>query len=83
MTRILLACTLLAGLAAAAPANANVCRTDAGKTCATGMPIDGYCECSGQGGTVVQAAMAPSHMTHRVSHPDCQANPQAPGCPKQ
>lgn len=82
MTRILLACTLLAGVALAGPANANVCRTDAGKTCATGMPIEGYCECNGQGGTVVEAATM-RHATRPMSHPDCGKNPQAPGCVKQ
>lgn len=83
MTRILLACTLLAGVAFAAPANANVCRTDGGRTCATGMPIDGYCQCGTEGGTVVQAAVAPRRMTHSMSHPDCGKNPQAPGCQQQ
>ena len=82
MTRILLACTLLAGVALAGPANANVCRTDNGRTCATGMPLEGYCECNGQGGTVVEAA-ATQHMTHRMSHPDCGKTPQAPGCQQQ
>ncbi len=82
MTRILLACTLLAGIGLARPANANVCQTDSGKTCATGMPIEGYCECSGQGGTVVQAA-ATRHMSRRMSHADCGKDPQAPGCQQQ
>ena len=40
---------------------ANVCRTNT-TTCATTMPIDGYCECTAdgmsQGGTVVQGSAA-------------------------
>jgi hypothetical protein len=51
MRSTLLAFAFLA--AVASPALANMCRTDTGKTCSTGMPIDGYCMCGDVGGTVV------------------------------
>ncbi len=77
-------CTLLAAAAmAAGPAFANTCQTDGGLTCPTGMPIEGYCECTShgvtQGGTVVQAAVP--RQSRRMPPPDCRATPQAPGCP--
>jgi hypothetical protein len=67
-----LICALLAALAG--PALANTCRTDAGKTCATGMPVEGYCECGGQGGTVEGggAAARPAHTQHRQAAPNPQ-----------
>jgi hypothetical protein len=38
----------------AMPAMARVCLTDSGRrTCATGMPVDGYCMCGDEGGTVM------------------------------
>ena len=75
LIRVLLATAALAG----GPASANTCRTDSGKICPTGMPVEGYCECAGQGGTVVTSAprQAPRHA------PDCRATPEAPGCPHQ
>ncbi len=73
---------LLATPFAGGPALANMCQADGGLTCATGMPIDGYCECTShgvtRGGTVV-ASMP--HRVRPVSKPNCTANPQAPGCP--
>ena len=53
MRSTLIACTFLLGAVSAAPALANMCRTDSGRTCATGMPVDGYCMCGNEGGTVV------------------------------
>ena len=74
----LLAATFAPGPAAAA----NICRADNGVTCATGMPIDGYCECHArgevQGGTVVGSVG--SARSQQASRADCSANPQAPGC---
>jgi len=46
----------LLSAALAAPALANMCRADTGRTCATGMPVDGYCMCGSAGGTVVASA---------------------------
>jgi len=47
-----------AAFAAAGASAANICQTDA-TTCATTMPVDGYCECTTSGithsGTVVEA----------------------------
>jgi len=48
-----IACAILLGAVSATPALANMCFTDSGRTCATGMPIDGYCMCGNEGGTVV------------------------------
>ena len=57
MRSMLVACAFLATAAAfAGPAGANTCRTDSGRTCATEMPIDGYCTCGNEGGTVVSGA---------------------------
>ncbi len=75
----LLAATLLA----AAPASANMCQAEGGLTCQTGMPIDGYCECTAhgvtRGGTVV-GATAP-RPARRAPKADCAASQDAPGCP--
>jgi len=56
MRSTLLACAFFAAAVFADPAWANVCRTDSGRTCATGMPIDGYCMCGNEGGRVVSGA---------------------------
>ncbi|HTW26912.1 MAG TPA: hypothetical protein VME92_07285 [Acetobacteraceae bacterium] len=60
---------------------ANTCQTDT-LTCATTMPVGGYCECSShgavQGGTVVV-----KHTPHRPLNSTaggCGTNPNAPGC---
>ncbi|HTW68553.1 MAG TPA: hypothetical protein VMB34_08330 [Acetobacteraceae bacterium] len=59
----------------------NVCRTDH-LTCATTMPVDGYCECRSRGatedGTVV--AVRPPHSRINGTAGGCGANPSAPGC---
>ena len=75
----------LAVLAAAtivsAPAFAATCQTDH-YTCATGMPIDGYCECTQhgntEGGTVV--ARPTSHRRDNSTAAGCGAHPNDPGC---
>ena len=53
MRLTVLACAFLAAAAFAGPAFANMCRTDSGRTCGTGMPVDGYCMCGDEGGTVM------------------------------
>ncbi len=76
-----LACAALALAAfAAGPASANTCQ--AGKlSCATTMPVDGYCECTSHGttqdGTVVST---PTRRPANATAGGCGAHPQAPGC---
>ena len=49
--------TALLAAGFAAPAYANMCRIDSGKTCPSAMPLGGYCECNvghvNIGGTIV------------------------------
>jgi hypothetical protein len=75
----LLAVATIAGGAASA---ANICRAG-NLTCATTMPVDGYCECSAhgatQGGTVVSSKPAPRHQVNATGA-GCGAHPGAPGC---
>jgi len=79
--RVRLAGAVLALAAlASGPASANTCQ--AGKlTCATTMPVDGYCECKSHGmtqdGTVVSA---PVHRPPNATAGGCGAHPDAPGC---
>jgi len=51
-------------------------------TCATTMPIDGYCECTARGvtksGTVV--AKAPAQRRTNATAGGCGAHPNSPGC---
>jgi len=78
----------LALLAAAAlpggPAFANVCQ--AGKlTCATTMPVDGYCECTAhgttEGGTVISKPEPhQSHQPVNSTAGGCGAHPKDSGC---
>lgn len=86
MIRTALFASIFLAAAFAGPASANICQADNGVHCATGMPIEGYCECHVRGqtfeGTVVES-VAPHHATtRRMSHSDCSANPTAPGCPR-
>lgn len=73
---------LLAGAAIpAAPAFANTCV--AGKlSCATTMPVDGYCECTAhgqtEGGTVVSRVTG--HRGANSAAGGCGDHPNAPGC---
>lgn len=70
----LIACAFLLGAVSAAPAWANMCLTDSGRrTCATGMPIDGYCMCGNEGGTVI----APGHR-ERAQRPPPPDRPPPP-----
>jgi hypothetical protein len=75
----LLAVTLLGAGGASA---ANICQ--AGKlTCATTMPVGGYCECTAHGvtqdGTVIPKP-AP-HPKVNSTAAGCGAHPGSPGCP--
>jgi hypothetical protein len=60
---------------------ANMCQTDH-LTCATTMPIDGYCQCTSrgmaEGGTVVPRA-AP-HQPVNSTAGGCGSQPNSPGC---
>lgn len=80
-----LAFALLAAGTLAGPASAaNMCR--AGQlTCATTMPVGGYCECTAhgatEGGTVVSNSEAhQSRQKANATAGGCGANPSAPGC---
>jgi hypothetical protein len=77
-----LSCALLAVAALGGPASAaNICQAEK-MTCATTMPVGGYCECtthgSTQDGTVVSKA-APRHPVNSTAG-GCGATPNAPGC---
>jgi hypothetical protein len=79
-TSLAIALTMAAAFAAA-PARAATCQ--AGKlTCATTMPVGGYCECTKhgdtQGGTVV--AKSTRHRPVDATAGGCGAHPDAPGC---
>jgi hypothetical protein len=67
----ILACAFLLGAVSASPAFANMCRADTGRTCATGMPVDGYCMCGNAEGTVVSGvqkkAQRPAPAQSRMS----------------
>jgi hypothetical protein len=64
MRSTLVAYAFLFSTVSAAPALANTCRTDSGRTCATGMPVDGYCMCGKEGGTVEAG-----HQKKKTQHP--------------
>jgi hypothetical protein len=78
LTCAVLAFAVLGGGAASA---ANICRAG-NLTCATTMPVDGYCECTvhgtSQSGTVVPAAA--QHRAVNSTAGGCGANPNGPGC---
>jgi hypothetical protein len=79
-----LACAFLAFAAfgGGAASAANICRAG-NMTCATTMPVDGYCECKAHGtteeGTVVAQSAAARHKVNATGA-GCGANPSAPGC---
>jgi hypothetical protein len=64
-----------------ASAFANTCQTER-MTCATTMPIDGYCECTArgntEGGTVV--AKPTTRRPPNATAGGCGAHPNSPGC---
>jgi hypothetical protein len=75
----LTACLVFVAAMSAVPALANMCRTDSGRMCATGMPVDGYCRCGQEGGTV----MPTDHVErrHRPPPPDRPPPDQPPPTP--
>lgn len=83
MPRFLLsAAALAAGIVLAAPADAaNMCQTET-LSCATTMPIGGYCECTARGrtedGTVAERPVARRRINATAG--GCGAQPNAPGC---
>jgi hypothetical protein len=79
---IILAAALVGGVAAVGPAQAaGICRT-ASLSCATTMPIGGYCECTAHGrtqdGTVAERVIARHGINATAA--GCGAHPNAPGC---
>ncbi len=79
----LLAASLIAvsSLAAGPVFAANMCRTPH-MTCATTMPVDGYCVCRAQGASE-DGTVAPPGAPHgqvNGTAGGCGANPSAPGC---
>lgn len=60
---------------------ANVCQTDH-MSCATTMPVDGYCQCTARGGTEDGTVLARpvSHQPINSRAGGCGAQPGAPGC---
>jgi len=60
---------------------ANFCRTEH-MTCATTMPVEGYCECRSHGvtedGTV--GPVRPPHSRINATAAGCGTSPNAPGC---
>jgi hypothetical protein len=78
-----LSCALLAAavLSGGAASAANICQAEK-LTCATNMPVGGFCQCTASGttqdGTVV-AAPTPGQPVNS-SAGGCGAQPTAPGC---
>ena len=73
---------LIVGLALASPAfAANTCQAD-NLTCATTMPVGGYCECTARGATHSGTVMSrPARgRTDNATAGGCGAHPNAPGC---
>ena len=83
MARLSLLLPALAALGFAGSAQAaNLCSAPP-LSCATTMPIGGYCECSARGetkdGTVVERALRRSHRVNSTAG-GCGTHPDAPGC---
>ena len=81
MVRIALIAATLVAAALATPAQANVCKAE-NLTCATRMPVGGYCECTAKGqttsGEVAAGPMSKKPMNAKAG--GCGAQPNAPGC---
>ncbi len=78
-----LSCALLAAaaLGSGAASAANICQADK-LTCATTMPVGGYCQCTAHGSTqdgTVVSAPAPGQPVNSTAG-GCGAEPKAPGC---
>ena len=79
--RYLALAILAAASFAGGPARANTCRAGA-LTCATAMPVDGYCECTSRGNTE-SGTVVPGGMSRRPTNATAGgggARPNAPGC---
>jgi hypothetical protein len=79
---ITLGCAIF-GLAAASSAAyaVNICKTET-MSCATTMPVGGYCECTSKGNTEggsVTPKPAP-HTKINATAGGCGVHPNAPGC---
>lgn len=78
-----MAAVMAAGVLAGAPAfAANMCKTE-NMSCATTMPVDGFCQCTSQGPTQdgkVVADQAPAKAN--ATSVGCSANSKDPGCTK-
>lgn len=83
LTRLLAGALLVSAAFVSAPVSANTCQAD-GMTCPTGMPVEGYCECTAHGvtksGTVIGVSGRAPRQAPRT---DCRATPDAPGCAPQ
>ena len=82
VTGFLTAALIATGMLASVPAYAaNVCRAEK-LSCATTMPVGGFCQCTARGntedGTVMTAAEARRPLN--ASGAGCGADPKAPGC---
>ncbi len=75
------AAAFVASLIAGPAMAANSCKADT-MSCATTMPVGGYCECKAHGvtqsGTVIEKS-APHSKTNATAA-GCGAHPGAPGC---
>jgi hypothetical protein len=76
----LLAVAALAGGPAFA---AGMCQTDH-LTCASAMPVGGYCECTSrgntEGGTIVTRPISRRSASSNATAGGCGAQPNSPGC---
>ena len=77
-----LAFALVVAMGAGAPAYAaNTCQAD-NLTCATTMPVGGYCECTARGATHSGTVVSQPNRgrTDNSTAGGCGAHPNAPGC---
>lgn len=79
--RYLTSALLTAAALTGGPALAKVCQTER-FTCATTMPVEGYCECTSrgvtEGGTVVSKPESRRPLNSTAG--GCGEHPNAPGC---
>lgn len=71
----------LIGIAAGQAEAAGICRAER-LSCATNMPVGGYCECTARGTTESGTVMSRADTRKPVDSTagGCGANPKAPGC---
>lgn len=72
---------LAAAVVTGGPAFANMCKTD-NLTCATTMPVGGYCECTSRGTTEGGTAFTriETRRPPNATAGGCGAHPNDPGC---